>query len=105
MREDLADARETSGGKENVEAAVMVRGGGEIEPASAMLGPRLASEGRVKGDDKLARGMDGMGGKVVGSTMEREKEGDNRLEGRHIGRGGAEHHGVKVDVPMMQDDE
>ena len=70
MREGLTDARETSGGKENVEAAVMVRGGGEIEPASAMLGPRLAGEGRVKGYDKLARGMDGMGGKVVGGTME-----------------------------------
>jgi len=196
--EGLANARETSGGEENKEAAVVVRGGGEIESASAMLGPRRAGEGRVKGDYKLARGMDGMGGKVVGGTMEtmvgrergverpraemvegklglweqvvptvrrecdvrgredrdemvfggtystfrregamvvgrdvlkgdggragvrgkvrrslvveekvgervreREKEGDNRLEGRHIGRGGAGHHGVKVDIPMM----
>ena len=31
----------------------------------------------------------------------RAKEGDNRLEGR----GGAGHHGVKVDVPMVQDNE
>ena len=44
-----------------------VQGRGEIEPASAMLGPRRTSEGRVKSDDKLARGMDGMGGKVVGA--------------------------------------
>ncbi len=33
------------------------------------------------------------------------KKGDNRLKGRHVGRGSAGHHGVKVDVPMMQDDE
>ena len=81
MREGLADARETSGGKENVEAAVMVRGGAEIEPASAMLGPRLASEGRVKGDDKLARGMDGMGGKVIGGTMETMVGRERGVEG------------------------
>ena len=70
MGEGLANARETGGGEENKEAAVVVRGGGEIESASAMLGPRRAGEGRVKGDYKLARGMDGMGGKVVGGTME-----------------------------------
>ena len=34
--------------------------------------------------------------------IERVKEGDDRLEGRHIGRGGEGHHGVKVDIPMMQ---
>ena len=36
---------------------------------------------------------------------ERVKEGDNRLEGRDIGRGGAGHHGVQVDVAMVQDNE
>ena len=41
--------------------------------------------------------------KVGERVRERVKEGDNRLEGRHIGRGGAGHHGVKVDIPMMQD--
>ncbi len=40
----------------------------------------------------------------VGQRMkERVKEGDDIIEGRHIGRGGAGHHGVKVDIPMMQD--
>ncbi len=46
MREGLADTRETCGGKKNVEAAIVVRGGGKIKPASSMPGPRLAGEGR-----------------------------------------------------------
>jgi hypothetical protein len=33
------------------------------------------------------------------------KKGNNRLKGRHVGRGSTGHHGVQVDVPMMQDDE
>ena len=173
----------------------------QIKTTSAMLGPRLAREGRVEGDNKLAGGVDGMEGKVVGGTMETmvcgergvegpgsevvkgelglweqvvpsvRREGDmgsredgdtvvfggtnrsfrrdramvvgrdvlksdrdrakergeirrslvveekmgqrvrkgakrhNRLKGRHVGRGSAGHHGVQVDVPMMQDDE
>jgi hypothetical protein len=42
VREGLADARETSGGEEDVKTAIVVDGGGEIEAACAMLGPRLA---------------------------------------------------------------
>jgi hypothetical protein len=38
-------------------------------------------------------------------VRKRAKKGDNRLEGRHVGWGSAGHHGVQVDVPMMQDDE
>ena len=67
--EGLTVTRETGGREEDTEAAIVFRGGGEIEPASAMLGPRRTSEGRVKSDDKLARGMDGMGGKVVGGEQ------------------------------------
>ena len=81
MREGLADARETSGGKENIETTVVVKGRGEVKTTSAMLGPRLAGEGRVKGDDKLARGMDGMGGKVVGGTMETMVGRERGVEG------------------------
>ncbi len=36
---------------------------------------------------------------------ERAEERDNRLEGSHIGGGGAGLHGVQVNVPMMQDNE
>ena len=81
MRDGLADTRETCGGEENVEAAIVVKGGGKIKPASSMLGPRLAGEGRVKGYDKLARGMDGMGGKVVGGTMETMVGRERGVEG------------------------
>ena len=59
----------------------MVEGGGEIKTASAMLGPRLAGEGRVEGDNQLARGMDGMGGKVVGGTMETMVGRERGVEG------------------------
>jgi hypothetical protein len=69
MKKGLANARET-GGEENVKATVVVRGRGEIEAPSTMLGPGLAGEERVEGDDKLAGGMDWMGGKVVWGTME-----------------------------------
>ena len=70
MRKGLANAREASGGEENIKTAVVVRGRANITTASAMLGPRLAREGRFEGDDKLVGGLDGMGGKVVGDTME-----------------------------------
>jgi hypothetical protein len=31
-------------------------------------------------------------------VRKRAKKGDNRLEGRYVGRGSAGHHGVQVDV-------
>ncbi len=46
-----------------------------------MLGPRLAGEGRVEGDDKLAGGVDGMGGEVVGGTMETMVGGERGVGG------------------------
>ena len=70
VREGLANARETSGREENVEATVVVRGRGEVETPSAVAGPGLAGEGRVEGDDKLAGRVDGVGGKVEGHTVE-----------------------------------
>ncbi len=44
VKEGLADARETCGGEEDVKIAIVVGGGGEIESASAVFGPRLAGE-------------------------------------------------------------
>ena len=67
--EGLADTRETSGGEENVEAAIVVSGGGEIEPPSAVAGPGRAGEGRVESDDKLAGRVDGVGGEIEGHTV------------------------------------
>ncbi len=66
--------------EENVKATLVVRGRGEIEAPSTMLGPRL--EGRVKGDNKLTGGMDGMGGKVVGGTMETMVGEERGVDGR-----------------------
>jgi hypothetical protein len=72
------NARETGGGEEDVvKAAIVFKSRGEIEAASAMLGPRLAREGRVESDDKLAGGVNGVGGKVERhtkkTTMSRER--------------------------------
>ncbi len=64
MRKGLANTREASGGEENIKTAVVVRGRGKVKIASPMLGPRLAGEGRVEVDDKLAGGVDGMEGEV-----------------------------------------
>jgi hypothetical protein len=68
--EGLANARETGGREENIEATVVVRGRGEVKAPSAVAGPGLAGQGRVKGDDKLAGRVDGVGGKVKGHTVE-----------------------------------
>ncbi len=89
MRKGLANARETGGGEEDIKATVVVRGRGEIEAPSAMPGPRLAGEGIVEGDDKLAGGMDGMGGKVVGGTMETMVGGEREVEGPRSFGGGS----------------
>ncbi len=67
MREGLADARETIGGEEDVKTAIVIGGGGEIEHASAVFGPRLAGERRVKGDDELAGGVDEWAAKSKGT--------------------------------------
>ncbi len=58
MKEGFADARETGEGEEDVKATIVVGGGGEIETSGAMLGPRLAGEGRVKGDDDVRVGRE-----------------------------------------------
>jgi len=81
VREGFADARETGGGEEDVKTTIVVGGGGEIKTSGAMLGPRLSGEGRVEGDNKLAGGLDGMGGKVVGGTMETMVGGERGVEG------------------------
>ncbi len=63
-----------------------------------------SDEHRAKERGEIRRSLvieEKMGQKV----RKRAKKGDNRVEGRHVGRGSVRHHGVRVDVPMMQDDE
>ncbi len=90
VREGFADARETSGGEEDDKTAIVVGGGGKIEPASAVLGPRLTGERRVKDDDELTRGVDGVGCKVEGHTMKALVSREGRVERprAHVVEGG-----------------
>ncbi len=82
VRKGLTNAREASGGEENIKTAGVVRGRGKIKVTSAMLGPRLAGdEGRLEGVDKLAGGVDKMGGEVVGGTTETMVGGERGVEG------------------------
>ena len=79
--ERVSQTRETGGREENVKATVVVRGRGEVKNPSAVAGPGLAGEGRVEGDDKLAGGVDGVGGKVEGHTVETMVDREGRVEG------------------------
>ncbi len=79
VREGFTNTLKTSRGEEDVETAV-VFGGGEIEPASAVFGPRLVGERRVKGDDELAGEVDGVGGKVEGHKMKTMVSRDGRVD-------------------------
>jgi hypothetical protein len=79
--EGLAETRETSGREEDVKAAIVVGGGGEIEPASAVSDPGLAGERRVKGDYKLTGRVDGVGGEVEGHTIQTMVGREGRVEG------------------------
>jgi hypothetical protein len=82
VRKGLANAREASGGEENMKTTVVVRGRGKIKTASAVLGPRLAGEGESRRRrPSWPGGVDGMGGKVVGGTMETMVGRERRVEG------------------------
>jgi hypothetical protein len=76
VRKGLANAKEASGGEENIKAAVVVRGRGKIKTASAMLGPRLAREGRV---EIRRRQVDGRGGGWDGRQNRRGHYGDHGM--------------------------
>ncbi len=78
--EGLADTRESSGREEDVKAAIVVGGWGEIEPASAVSGPGFAGERRVKGDYKLTGRVDGVGDEVEGHTIQTMVGREGRVE-------------------------
>ena len=80
--EGLANARETSGGEEDVKTTVVVKRGGEVETPSAVAGPGRAGEGRVESDDKLAGRVDGVGGEVKGHTVETMVGREGRVRDR-----------------------
>ena len=95
------------GGREDGDKVVFGGTNCSFRRVRAMVKGRDVLEGdgdRAKERCEVRRSLvveDKMGQRV----RKRAKKGDNRLEGRYVGRGSAGHHGVQVDVPMMQDDE
>ena len=67
--EGLTDAVGASQGKENVKAAIVIGGGREVEASGTVLGPRCPGLGGIEGNDKLAGGVNRVGGKAKGDTM------------------------------------
>jgi hypothetical protein len=65
----LTDAVGASQGKEDVVAAIVIGGGREVETSGAVLGPRCPGLGGIEGNDQLAGGVNGVGGKAKGGTM------------------------------------
>ncbi len=59
VREGLAFARKTSGGKEDVKTAIVFKGGGEIESASAIMGEGRVKNLRVRGGSKATTSWPG----------------------------------------------
>ena len=51
-------------------APVVGHGGADVEGAFAMSRPRLTLFSGVVDDDELSWGVDGVGGKVVGGTVQ-----------------------------------
>ena len=66
----MTDAVGASKGKENVIAAIVSGGGREVEASGTVLGPRCHGLGGIEGNDKLAGGVNRVGGKAKGGTMQ-----------------------------------
>jgi len=66
----LTDAVGASEGKENIETAIVIGRGREVEASGTVLGPRGAGLRGIKGNDKLAGGVNRVGGKAKGGTMQ-----------------------------------
>ena len=63
----LAHAMRASEGKKDIVAAIVL---GEVEATRAMLGPGWSGLGGIEGDHKLAGGVNGVGSKAKGGTMQ-----------------------------------
>jgi hypothetical protein len=66
----LTHAMRASEGKKDVVAAIVLGGGREVEATRAMLGPGWSGLGGIEGDHKLAGGVNGVGRKTKGDTMQ-----------------------------------
>jgi len=66
-------------GDKNKMAPVVGFGGADIKSSLAMSCPRLPLFSGVVDDDELSWGMDGVGGKVVGGTVQAVPGGDRGI--------------------------
>ena len=66
MIEGLGCAIGGGKGSKDVEAAIVLGGGGEVEAAGAVPRPRFPVCRRIVGDDELAGRVDGMGREIEG---------------------------------------
>ena len=69
------------GGERNKHAMgpVVGHGGADVEGAFAMSRPRLTLFSGVVDDDELSWGVEGVGGKVVGGTVQAVPGGDRGI--------------------------
>ena len=79
MVEGVGDTNTRGEGNENRVAPVVRRGGADVKSPFAMSRPRLPLFSGVVDDDELSWGVDGVGGKVVGGTMQAVPGGDRGI--------------------------
>jgi hypothetical protein len=90
MIDGLGDAIRVGKGDENVETAIVLGGGVEVEATGAVSRPQFPVCRRIVGDDELAGRVDGMGreikGKrvkiVIGGEVVIDKPGTEGVEGK-----------------------
>ncbi len=66
MIEGLGNAIGGGKGSKDIEATIVLGGGGEVEAAGAVPRPRFPVCRRIVGDDELAGRVDGMGREIEG---------------------------------------
>ncbi len=89
MVELVDDARVVSVRGEDKVRAIMGKGRGDVETTNAVLRPGRSIVRREMGDDKLACGMDGVGGEIEGFSVHAAPCGEDGIGaiGAHVVEG------------------
>jgi hypothetical protein len=77
--EGVGDTKTRGEGNENKVAPIVRRGGAYVKGPFATSRPRLPLFSEVVDDDELSWGMDGVGGKIVGETVQAVPGGDRGI--------------------------
>ena len=80
MIHGLGDAIRGGEGDEDIEIAIVLGGGGEVEAAGAVPRPRFPMCRRIVGDDELAGRVDGMGKEVERHRVKTVVGGEGRID-------------------------